>query len=106
MKRAIRRLAAWRAGVPFKIVDFWPPFYLSKLGGSTEVCPGFHYVGGPGLYDGWPGDEVLLLVSADTRCFYKITDKGVAPGDDHIVSPRTFDLEFSRTSTQTPALGR
>jgi hypothetical protein len=95
--RTMRRQRVIRAvseGAPFEFKRFWPPFYIyfgtPAPGGAVRVLND--------VYDAKVGDVVSVLLCPDGRVHrYKLLAEGRAPGDDHIVSPREFDLEYWET---------
>jgi hypothetical protein len=95
--RIFRRWKASRAGVPFQVKRLWPPYHIT----FGNPVPGFS--GNVELiepYGKYTGDIVPLFRTPSGTHYYTITADWRSPGDDHIVSPRQFDLEYHHTAAR------
>lgn len=92
-----RRDEAMAYGVPFEDRRFWPAFYVFdkrplKNGAKhwvkdRSICPE--------LYGSKLGD-VVPVYSDDQHVYnYRVLGFSWASGDDHIVSPRQFHIQFA-----------
>lgn len=88
----LRKKAAKKNGVPFFEKEFWPPAYISFS--EKEYC-GCKVL--TELYDARIGDIVTVLQDERLSHRYRLLADSVAGGDDHIVSPREFDIEYHST---------
>lgn len=85
------------------IKNHWPPFYHEFNEEGDKTLKGLEVL--PFNTSAKTGDIVPVLVERDFLrkigfvYFYKITGVGRASGDDHIVSPKEYDLEFAFTRT-------
>lgn len=88
----IKKLRAKRHGVPFKIAKFWPPCYISFVKKTYAGCEVL-----TDIYDANTGDIVPVLKGEEFTHFYILKSIGRAGGDDHIVSPLQFNIEYSHS---------
>ena len=91
--RILRRLSAWRNGVPFRLRDFWPPYYHRMKDSCFK--DGFLVLDFRRPRIG----EVIAVLSNDGRIFhYRCTDMRRTPGSDHVFDPMRYEFEFVRSS--------
>ncbi len=94
-----RQRAAIATGVFFEDRDFWPAYYPyvgKKLGG--------HIVHVDAISKAKVGDVVDLLVTPDGRIHrYRVLGWAWAAGDDHVISPKHYHLQFWETRAIDPA---
>lgn len=86
-----RKTRAAKRGIPFYLERYWPPFYISFANGE-RIAPGVTSL--TDIYDFGFGDVAPVFRSATETHFYRIVGTSRAAGDDHIVSPRKFDIEY------------
>jgi hypothetical protein len=90
-----RRRTAKAVGVPFEDEDFWPPYYLMM---GQEVAPGIRCINDNlALYRAAIGAVVPVMESDGQRHYYRVRCWSYAPGHDHIVSPKQFDIEYDHS---------
>lgn len=92
-----RKRAAEVRGIPYSYDDFWPPFYISFGGKAAGMVL-------RKIYEASPGNVVPVIRCDDETHFYKIISEGRASGDDHIVSPRQWNIVYHH-SEPTPTEG-
>lgn len=84
----LRKRKAKARGIPFWEESFWPPYYLN-FGGKIPGVAVLTAIYGAGL-----GDVVPVLQSETETHFYKVIYESRASGDDHIASPRQWDISY------------
>ena len=89
MFKFIRKIKAKKHGIRFSDKDFWPPFYISFTRKNCDGCYVLNF-----LYDAKVGDIVKVLQGNDFVHSYILKGIGRASGDDHIVSPKEFNIEY------------
>lgn len=99
-----RRDEAAVLGVPFEDRTFWPAFYVFdktplKNGASHWVNRGFIC---PELYEAKIGDVVPIFSDGERVFNYRVLGLSWAAGDDHIVSPRQFHIQFAALTRSQP----
>jgi hypothetical protein len=83
---------AERFHIPFKEEKFWPPFYNWAGNAHRSGC-----LVSSVLYDAKIGDVVPVFVDDNYRHMYRVSGIGRAGGDDHVVSPLQFRIEYVET---------
>jgi hypothetical protein len=94
--RFMRKLEAKKHGVPFFIKEFWPPYYISFGRKDFHGCRVLNDV-----YDIKVGERAAIMEGNGLKHYYELMDISYAPGDDHIVSPKEFDLKYCGTIKET-----
>lgn len=84
--------AAEQFGVPFQHPKFCPPFYTWGGAEGPGGCLVTH-----DLYKARIGDTVTVFVDDNYRHQYLLKGWSFASGDDHIVSPQQFHIEYMET---------
>jgi hypothetical protein len=77
------------------IKEYWPPGYFELASDKEILFRGYPMEVLDFDRDSEPGDTVPFLVNDDNVWFYTIEGISYFPGNDHIVSPKQFDLVFS-----------
>lgn len=95
-------LEAASYGVPYLLNHFWPPahhIYNERLPIQVRVWTKDRFVC-PEMYRAKIGDLVPVFEDTDGNTYwYEVFGFAWAPGDDHIVSPKEFDLRFRERRT-------
>lgn len=93
----IRRDLAAECGVPFEEREFWP----AGMNWMRDLLPegkGLHVrdrMVCPDLFDCKLGDVVPVYVDGEFAYRYFVRGFSWASGNDHIISPRQFHIEFA-----------
>ena len=92
--KIFKLLQSARHNVPLEIMGYWQAFYID-FNSDGRLLHG----GRPIKFSNSAkvGDEVPLIEKDRKRHVYKVVGISYAPGDDHIVSPKHFDLEYVRS---------
>jgi len=103
-QEVLREEEAIRWGIPYHRRQFWPAYYVFD---KKPIADGIkHHVGDhgyicPGLYGAKNvGDIVPVFEGHGLLFMYRVDGFSWASGDDHIVSPRQFNITFVGTETQ------
>jgi hypothetical protein len=92
MRNMFRRLVAMHKGVPYSLRDLWVAGAI--YGGEKYTkLPGFCLLS-VSRGNGQDGAIVPLLKRDGVTYFYKVVGAYRAQGDDHIISPWSFDFTY------------
>lgn len=99
MKKFIKKYKAKRQSVPFLIEDFWMASYLYFKSDRNKLVDGCSVLNISEECS--TGDVVELLYDKEKELIhrYVVTRVIRASGNDHVVSPYSFDMEYVETIT-------
>lgn len=97
-----RNRRARKFGIPFRDRMFWPSYHINF---RNPVGPGIECL--KEIYDAKyrVGSVAPIFRSNGFTHFYRIKRTWHADGDDHIVSPRQWDIEYRYSRPTTPPAG-
>ena len=93
--KLFKKFNAVKNKVPMTIKEYWQAYYVDFNSDGKLL-----YGGTPIIFSNNSniGDEFPLINKGGMIHTYQVVDISYAPGDDHIVSPKQFDLEYVRST--------
>ncbi len=93
----IKKIKAKRSGFPFKLTEFWPPFYTCFSGKAHNDAKVLN-----DIYEAKIGEATPIFEKDGVTHLYIVRRITRSPGSDHIVSPLKFDLTYDKSITTPP----